>query len=192
MENPTLNFVKNVVTYWWLLFLAGLLLVGIGVWMLLSPFQSLLSLCLAAAIGMMVSGCFEIVFSIKNHESIAGWGWLLTGGIVDLLIGGYLFNFTLITMVILPIAISIWILFRGIMVIGNALNMRRYGMPDWRWFTVVGINIIFLALLIMLYPFYGIKAILFWIGIAFILSGLFRIYISLKIRKIKDLISRQA
>ncbi|MEO8950153.1 MAG: DUF308 domain-containing protein [Mucilaginibacter sp.] len=189
METSTFNVVSNIISHWWLIFIAGIVLVGIGIWIILSPFQSLVSLCLAIAIGMMASGCFEIIFSIKNHRSINGWGWLLAAGIIDLLIGGYLFNYPLITMVILPYVISIWILYRAIVAIGNALLMRSYGIRDWKRPALIASTVIFLALAILFYPLYGIKALIFWTGIAFICSGIFRIYLSLNFRKLKEFIA---
>ncbi|WP_460694181.1 HdeD family acid-resistance protein [Mucilaginibacter puniceus] len=187
METSAGNVVRNIINHWWLILIAGILLTGIGIWIIISPFQSFLSLCLAVAIGMIASGCFEILFSIKNHKLIKGWGWLFGAGIIDLIIGCYLFNYPLITMVLLPLVVSVWIAFRGMIALGNALQIRSYGSKSWRWLALTAVTIILIALLILLYPIYGIKALIFWTGIAFILSGLFRIYLSFKFKKIKEL-----
>lgn len=188
METSSFNVLRNIINHWWLILVAGILLVGMGIWFIVSPFQSFLSLCLAIAAVMIASGSFEITFSIKNHKSIKGWSWLLAAGLIDLFIGFYLYNYPLITMVILPLVIGVWILFRGIVAVGNALHMRSYGFKSWRWLAFMATTIILLALLILLYPIYGIKTLIFWTGIAFIVSGIFRIYLSLKFIKLKEII----
>jgi len=186
MKTLTLDPVRNIINHWWLILLAGLVLLGMGVWIIVSPFQSFLALCWAVAIGMIGSGCFEIIFSLKNYESIKGWGWLLAAGAIDLFIGGYLLNYPLITMVILPLIIGAWILFRGIVAVGNAIHIRSYGFGDWRWLITAGITIVLLALLVLLYPGFGIETLIFWTGVSFIISGLFRIFLSLKFKKLKQ------
>lgn len=186
MENLLSSPVHYMVKHWWLVLLAGILLITMGALILISPFQSLLIICWLVAITMIGSGCFEIIFSIKNHQSIKGWGWLLAASLLDVIIGLYLLNYPLITMVILPLIIAVWILFRGIVAFGNALHMRSYGFGDWRWLAIAGLTIVLLALLILLYPGFGIETLLLWTGISFIISGLFRIFLSLKFKKLKQ------
>lgn len=187
METLIESTVRNIIKQWWLILLAGILLVIMGSWIIISPFQSFLAICWAVAIGIIGSGCFEIVFSVKNHASIKGWGWLLAAGLVDVVIGIYLLNYPLITMVILPLIIAVWILFRGIVAVGNAIHMRSYGFNDWRWLIAAAITIVLLALLILVYPGFGMETLMFWTGVSFIVSGIFRIYLSLKLKNLKRL-----
>ncbi|MGZ3821459.1 MAG: HdeD family acid-resistance protein, partial [Mucilaginibacter sp.] len=159
------NFRKsgnNIINYWWLILLAGVLLISLGIWVITSPLQSYLALSMIFAIGMLAAGLFEVTFSAINYRSLEGWGWALVGGIIDLLIGGYLITYPTITMVILPLIVGVWLLFRGIMAIGNAFEMHYYGFADWWWFLVTGIAIILLALMILVEPTVGVTNIIIW------------------------------
>ena len=178
--------IQNIIRHWWLVLFAGVLLIGLGVWVVSSPFQSYLSLSLLFAACVVAAGLFELTFSIVNHKIMNGWGWMLAGGMIDVFVGGYLFYYPLITMIILPLIVGFWLLFRGIMAIGNALDVRSYGFGDWRWLLFTGVTIILLALLILVNPDFGIFNIIVWTGLAFIFAGIFRIYLSLKLRKLKD------
>lgn len=187
METSNYNVIRNVVNHWWLMLIAGILLLGMGIWIIVSPFQSFFDICIVISVGMMVSGILEMIFSVRNRKSIKGWLWMLTSGIIDFLIGFCLFNYSLVTMVMLPLIVSIWILFRGIVATGYALYIRSYGIKSWRWLACIALTIVLLTLLILLYPIYGIKTLIAYTGIGFVLSGSFRVYLSLKFKKIMEL-----
>lgn len=187
METSTFNVVRNIINHWWLILIAGILLLGIGIWIIVSPFQSFFDISIVISVGMMVSGFLEMIFSVRNRKSIKGWIWMLASGIIDFFVGACLFNFSLVTMVMLPLIVSIWILFRGIVATGYSLYIRSFGIKSWRWLACIAITIVLLTLLILLYPIYGVKTLIAYTGIGFILSGLFRVYLSLKFKKIKEL-----
>ncbi|HEY0177408.1 MAG TPA: DUF308 domain-containing protein [Pedobacter sp.] len=172
-------------TYWWLILIAGLLLFGLGIWVVVSPLNSYISISLALSIVMLVTGIAELIFAIVNFKSIETWGWIFVSGLIDLSIGGYLFLYPLITMAILPVIIGLWLLFRGFIVISNSFDMRSYGFKDWGWLMLAGILIVVLALMILSNPVFGIINIIFWTGLAFVWAGISRILLSLKLRKFK-------
>lgn len=185
METSTSNVIRNIINHWWLILLAGILLVVLGIWIIVSPFQSFFDISIPISAGMIATGILEMIFSIRNRKSIKGWIWLLTSGIIDSFIGLCLYNFSFVTMVMLPLIISIWILFRGIVATGYALYIRSYGIKSWRWLACIAITIILLTLLIQLYPVYGIKTLISYTGIGFILSGMFRVYLAFKLKQLK-------
>lgn len=177
---------KSAISHWWLILMAGMVLIGLGVWIIASPFQSFLSLSKIFAMGILATGIFEIVFALNNHKSIETWGWTLVSGLVDLFVGGYLFLNPLITMVVLPVIIGFWMLFRGVFAIGNSIDMRAYGFWDWRWLLASAIFVILLACLILGNLAFGVVNMIVWTGLAFICAGIFRIHFSLKLRKLKQ------
>ena len=126
-----------------------------------------------------------MIFSIMNHQSVRRWGWALTAGIIDLFVGGYLLNNPLITMVFLPLIVGLWMLFKGIMAIGDSLHIRSHGFADWKRLLFTAITIILLALLILACPVLGLENLILLTGLAFIVTGIFRIYLSLKLRSLK-------
>lgn len=186
MKSNENEFIGYSTQYWWLMLSAGILFIAIGIWILASPVASYLSLSLLFAFGMIFSGLFEAVFAIGNHKTLPGWGWTLTGGLVDLFLGFYLLNLPLLTMVVMPVIIGLWMLFRGFMAIGSSLKLRAYGVLDWSWLLVTGMLIVILSLLIIGHPLFAAINIVIWTAFAFIISGIFRIYLSLQLKKFKE------
>ncbi|OCX54007.1 hypothetical protein BEL04_06950 [Mucilaginibacter sp. PPCGB 2223] len=185
MATIILKNIRTIVNHWWLILIGGIVMIGLGIWIIASPVQSYISLSLAFAFCMFVAGLFEVIFSIANSKSLEGWVWILISGLIDLFIGGYLMGYPVITMAVLPFIVGFWMLFRGFMAIGSAIEMRAYGIWDWGWLLVVGIIIILLALAILANPAFGIANILMWTSIAFIFSGIFRVHLSFKLKKLK-------
>jgi len=69
-----------------LIFLFGVLGVVVGFYMLVQPGVALASLTLLLAAYFIVSGIFEVVGAF-GAKPMQGWGWLLFGGIVSILLG---------------------------------------------------------------------------------------------------------
>jgi len=175
--------------YWVLMLLSGILLSVLGIWVILSPLQSYLSLSLTFAIGIIVTGFFEAAVSLMSIRHIERWGWLLASGLVDIAIGSYLFSYPQITMMLLPIIIGFWLLVRGIMGIGSAIDMRAYGISSWGWILFNSLVVVFFSVGILAYPAFGIANLIIWTGLAFLGAGIFRIVISIKIKEISRRVS---
>jgi uncharacterized membrane protein HdeD (DUF308 family) len=182
MKTTYLN--NDAAQYWWLMFCSGVLFIGLGIWMLAAPVSSYLSLSLLFAFGMIFAGIFEVTFSVSNRKRLHGWGWTLSGGLIDIFLGGYLLNLPLLTMVIMPVIIGLWMLFRGFMAISSSIELRAYGILDWAWLLLTGILIVVLSVLIIADPLFGAINIVVWTAFAFLLSGIFRILLSLQLRSL--------
>ncbi len=173
--------IKLVSPYWWLMLLGGLALIALGVWTFASPATAYLSLSLLFAIGILIAGILEIIFSL-SATFVPGWGWLLAGGLFDSFIGGYLLAYPVLTMVVLPLLVGVWILFRGFMAVGHAFDARSRKLTGWGWLLFTGIVVILLAMLILANPAWGVVNIILWTGLAFIFAGIFRVYLSFRLR----------
>ena len=186
METASFKTVHNIVDHWWLILLSGVLLIVMGTWVILLPVESYIALSFTFSFIVLAAGLFEIVFSMVNYKVLNSWGWTLTGGIIDLIIGLFLLLNPGITMVVLPIILGFWILFRGVIAVGNAINIRRYGFSDWGWLLITGLIIIALASLIFIDPGFGAANIIVLTEVAFIIAGIFRIGFSFTLRKFNN------
>ncbi|WP_448104469.1 HdeD family acid-resistance protein [Pedobacter panaciterrae] len=170
---------------WWLMLCAGILFIALGVWIFISPVASYISLSLLFAGSMLLAGILEVIFSISIHKSTPGWGWTLVGGLMDVFLGGYLLHYPLLTMVVMPLIVGFWILFRGFMAIGSSLEMRGNSLIGWTGLLLTGILIVLVAIAVLSNPILGIVNVIIWTALAFILSGIFRVCLSLQLRKTK-------
>lgn len=65
--------------------LGGVLYLIVGIFMIEHPVETALGITLLVAVGLLASGILRIMLSVL--ERFDGWGWMLVGGIVSLLLG---------------------------------------------------------------------------------------------------------
>jgi len=167
---------------WWLIFISGFIFIGLGLWIVLSPLQSYFTISMFLAATVCIAGLMEVMFSLINHKNLHGWGWYLAGGIIDIVVGGYLLAYPLLTMVLLPVLLGAWMLYRGIVTFSHSFSLRSLGLKGWRWLLLAGIIIILLGALILVNPVLGVFNFVVWTGFAFIMSGVFRIALAIKLK----------
>lgn len=177
------NILSTLTTSWSFLIGSGLIQIGIGIWVLLSPANAYFSLSIILAIGMLVSGLFHLVFSIAVRAELKGWAWLLTGALIDIGLGIYLLYFPMLTMILLPIILGLWLLFRGFMAIGRSVELKGVGRRPWLLSLIPGIVILVCAFIILNNPFLGVINIISLLAIAFIITGIFRIVMSFRVHR---------
>lgn len=71
------------------------------------------------------------------------------------------------------------------MAIGSSIEMRGNGFIGWTWLLSTGLLIVLLALAVLGNPILGIVNVIIWTALAFILSGIFRVYLSLQLKSCK-------
>lgn len=185
-----LNFFKsvyNAVKYWYLHLIVGIIFIGIGILVFRTPLESYLTLAFIFSISFLVSGIFEIIFSISNRKELEGWGWNLAMGILTALVGIMLIDNPAISAVTLPLYVGFVVLFRSIMAISTSLELRNYLIPDWGFLFALGILGTIFSFMLIFNPSFAGFTLVVWTGLAFITLGIYGIYISIKLKKIHDL-----
>lgn len=186
MEDSINQSVRNNLKNWWLLLISGILLVALGILVFAAPAASYLSLSIFFSVSLVITGITEIAFAVSHRQEVQGWVWNFIGGLIDLTLGMYLLANPAVTMATLPFLLGLWLLFRGLLAIGTSFNLRAQGLPNWGWLLAIGIGIVLLAVLIFSNPALGVINIIIWTGLAFITAGAFRIYLSLRLRRLKN------
>jgi uncharacterized membrane protein HdeD (DUF308 family) len=82
-------------------------------------------------------------------------------------------------------AVTYWWLFllSGILLI--AIGLWVFRSPAAAYLSLLAILIIFFGVMVLANPAFGVANIIVWTGLAFIMAGIFRCYISLKLRSLK-------
>lgn len=187
------NFLKtvtNTVKHWYIPLIVGLIFIGIGMYTIMSPLESYLTLSIIFSLSFLFSGLFEIIFSISNRNEIDNWGWTLAFGILTFLLGVLLVMNPAISITTLPLYVGFIVLFRSIMGISYALDLKNYGVLDWGNLMAIGVLGLLFSLILIWNPLFAGLSIVFWIGLALISGGLFSVYLSFKLKKIKDMPSQ--
>ncbi len=178
--------VNAAVKNWWLSLILGILYVALAIFMMFQPGESFVALAIVFSIMMFITGIFEITFSVTNKDTLNGWGWYLTCGIIDLILGLVLICLPAVSMAIIPFIVAFWFMFRGFTAIGSSVDMSRYGLRNWGWYLVFGILAVICSIAIIWLPAAGALTAVYITAFAFMFIGFFRIMLSFDMKKLYD------
>lgn len=172
--------VKN----WWMSLLVGILYIIIAIYLMFAPLASYIVLSILFSISMFVSGLLEIAFAFSNKKIISSWGWYLTGGIVDLILGILLMANPGLSMSVLPFILAFWLMFRGFSATGYSLDLKRYGTQNWGWYMAFGILAILCSIGIIWQPGAGAFTLVYLIAYALLIIGIFRVMLGIELKSL--------
>jgi uncharacterized membrane protein HdeD (DUF308 family) len=110
----------------------------------------------------------------------------LAVGIFDIIIGLTILMQSEISMVVLQLMVGFVILYRSVMGINWLIEMSDYDLPGWSWLLFISIISGALSILILGKPAFVEMTISLLTGLALISTGIFYIYFSLTIKKLKN------
>ncbi len=178
--------VTSTIKNWWLFLILGTLLVVGGIWVFTTPAASYLALTVLFVVLLLVNGIFQIIFSVSNKDELTGWGWYLTGGILEFLIGIYLWSYPALAMGVLVFVVGFWLLFRGISVIAHSTDLKSMGGKGWGWLLFLGILMTIFSFFIIMDPVFGGISVVYLTGFAMLFMGFAYIMFSIKLSEIKS------
>ena len=186
MEHHFFKRIKKTIKHWYLPLLAGVIFVVAGVMTFLYPLDSYLALAFLFSLSFVISGLLESFFSISNRKTMDNWGWHLAGGILSLIIGVLLLMNPEVSIITLPFYVGFLIMFRSVMAIGVALDLRNYRVLSWGNLMVTGVLGIIFSFMLLWNPLFGGLTVVTFTGLALITAGILNMVISFKLKKIHD------
>jgi len=171
--------------YWWIPFLSGLILLLFGIWFLVAPLESFQSLSIAFGIIMFLSGVLELYILIKSTKGLMDNLSFLWGGVLNIVLGILLILNPRTILVIISILIGFWLIFKGGEQIKRAINLRKNKNSVWKRVLTLGIIMILVAAILLWHPEIIGFTIALWTSIAFIMIGIFRIYLAFRLKTVK-------
>ncbi len=182
MNTTFVEEIKNAVKNWWISLVMGILFIGVALLLMFYPLEGYGALVVLFSACMFASGILEIIFSVSNKNVLSGWGWYLTCGIIDLLLGLFLIFNPGMTAVIIPFILAFWIMFRGFAAIGFSIDLSRMGVKGWGWYLAFGILAIICSIAIIWQPTAGALASVYILAFAFMFMGFFRFMLAFELR----------
>ena len=125
--NALIENSKQAIRYWWLLLLAGIVLLLTGILVFIFPGRSYLGMSLLFGWVILLAGILEVVISTANRHFITGRGWMLAGGIIQIVLGVILIFNVGLSASMLPFFLGFWLLMRAFSTIGLGGDMHTMG-----------------------------------------------------------------
>jgi len=112
--------------FWWSLFSAALAIIA-GIVLLAQPVQGTLTLTVVVGAYFLAEGVATIMYALEHRKELSErWGWLLTAGIMDILVAGFIIaGLPGSALWALGVLVGINMLFGGATLIGMALAARN-------------------------------------------------------------------
>lgn len=180
------NLIKNTVKNWWLLSISGALFLLLGLWVSTTPATSFLALIFLFQLSFLFSGLFEIMYALSNKSVLDNWGWILGGGVLNVLFALILATHPSLSATVFPIYVGFILLFRSMIGISWAVDMKRWNVHGWRWTMFTAFLGIIFSSVIIFNPLFGGIAIVYYTAITLMLWGVVLILLSLGMKKLNS------
>lgn len=182
--NTLVETSKRAVRCWWLPLLAGILLFVLGLAVLLFPQWSYHGMALLFGWVILAVGILNVVLSASNRHFVTRKGWMLAGGIIEMVLGIILICHTELSAATLPVFLGFWLLLRGFASIGLSDDMRTLDIPGSNWSLAAGILLLLSSFCILFQPIlFGSVAVVIWIGVSLLFAAAGAVSFALQLRK---------
>ena len=169
--------------------LAGILCVAAGLAVFIFPMESYMALSILFGILMVLVGAAQLIIASTSGNYLAMKGYVIAGGILDLLLGIFLSIYPAITVVLLPIMLGIWMMYHSFMIIAFAGDLDTFKLKGSGWVTFGGVLLMILSILVLVNPFSaGIATVVVFTGVGLILFGVLLCGQSTLLRKVHEVI----
>lgn len=176
---------KRGTKYWWISLIVGIMGIITGVCCFATPLSSLVVLTDFFVAMLIVGGIFNIVSAVINRKWSSEWGWDLARGILEVMLGIWLFMqpvpLVATTMVYI---IGFWMMFHSVIGICESCELSNIPVKGWGWLLACNILSLLCSFIFLVTPIFGGLFALFYIGISFILYGIFRIVLAIRLWKL--------
>ena len=183
METQILQILKKVAGHGYMRLLIGAVLIFTGIRVFLLPVGTGKDFSSPFAWAFLAIGITEMLFTILNTNKFSRWGWLLAGGLADLIIGISLASHPQIFMAVLPAIVSFVVLLRSLMAFIWFTELRKRSIIQGKIMMAAGILGLFAAVYLFLNPVLAGLRFVQGTSAAFVLIGFFEVYLSFCISK---------
>lgn len=185
MSNLLKSF-TNAIRHWYIPLILGIILIVFGIYVFTVPMETYFTLAILFSVSFIISGVFDIFFSLQNSKSLDGWGWYLVSGILSLAMGIFLISYPGVSASVLPFVVGVTVLFRSFSLLGFSFDLKDAGVLNWGNLALVsGLGIVLSFLLIANPIFTGISLVTLT-ALAFLFAGIASVMLSFNLKKIKD------
>ena len=182
----------RAIRHWWLLLLAGILCMALGIAVFVFPLESYVTLSILFGVLMLLTGAAQLIISATSGNYLMMRGYLIVGGIIDLLIGIFLCINPGITLVALPIIMGISLMYNSFLVIAFGGDLDTFRISGGAWMTVGGILMLVLSILVLLNPLsFGIEMVVVLAGIGLLMFGIMLCSVAMRVKSVHNYMEQE-
>ncbi len=190
-ENLTERAGRDV-KHWWLMMLAGILCFAAGIAVFAFPLESYVVLSLIAGILMLFVGAAQLIVASTSSNYLTMRGYVLVGGVVDLLLGFILCIYPALTVTFLPVMLGIWMMYHSFMIIAFGGDLETFRVNGSGWTVLGGVLLLILSLVVLINPFSaGIATVVILTGVGLLVLAFLLCWMSVILRDVHKNFERE-
>jgi len=175
----------RAVRHWWLMMAAGILTVAAGIAVFVFPMESYVALSILIGILMLAVGAAQLIVALTSGNYLAMRGYMVVGGIIDVLLGLFLCVYPGVTFALLPVMLGIWMMYHSFMMISFGGDLETFNIGGSTSVVVGGILLLLLSIMVLANPFSaGVATVVVIAGLGLIVLGLLLCWLALKLKNI--------
>lgn len=172
---------KELVDKWWLLALKGVFALILGLILIAYPVKTQVVITLVIGLFALIEGLLVSLLAIINHKKFEHWGLLLIRGIFGILLGLVLFAWPGLSLAVILFLTSLWLLVVGIVLIFEAVSLRKEDVGEWL-IAALGLILILFGIFIMSNPQLSLSILGVVMGLMMLLNGIINIALGFQLR----------
>ena len=175
----------RAVRHWCLMMAAGILTVAAGIAVFVFPMESYVALSFLIGILMLAVGAAQLIVALTSGNYLAMRGYMVVGGIIDVLLGLFLCVYPGVTFALLPVMLGIWMMYHSFMMISFGGDLETFNIGGSTSVVVGGILLLLLSIMVLANPFSaGVATVVVMAGLGLIVLGLLLCWLALKLKNI--------
>ncbi|MBR1959805.1 MAG: DUF308 domain-containing protein [Bacteroidales bacterium] len=175
----------RAIRHWWLMMIAGVLCVAAGIAVFAFPLESYVTLSILFGVLLLVVGAAKLIAASTSGNYFMMRGYVIVGGVLDLLLGILLCVWPGVTLMLLPIMMGFWMLYNSFVLIGLSGDFETFGVPGAGWVTGSGILLLILSIIVLVNPLgAGIATVVVLAGVGLIVFGFILCVLGMKLKDI--------
>ena len=177
--------ISRAIRHWWLMLIVGILSLVAGIMVFVFPLESYVTLSVLFGILMVLVGASQLIIASASNNYLMMRGYVIVGGVLDILLGLFLCLYPGVTIFLLPILLGIWMLYHSFIIIAFGGDLDTFNVGGQGAVIGSGILLLVLSILILMNPFSaGIAAVVALTGVGFLVFGAILIMLSFKLKEI--------
>lgn len=174
---------KELAKHWWAMLLRGIVAIFFAILAFFWPSLTLSLLIVFLGLYLLVDGVFALVWAVKSMAHHKQWWLFLLEGILGLAVGLLVLFWPGVTALVMLYFVAAWAIITGLFEIWAGFAAEWDAMMK-SMLIVVGIISLILGILLFAFPFGGILAAVWLLGLYALIAGIALVVFSFQIKKL--------
>ena len=175
----------RAIKHWWLYLVCGILCIVAGIAVFSFPMDSYMTLGIIFGILMLFVGAVQLIVGASSGNYFAMRGYLIVGGVLDIILGIFLCVNPGVTLVLMPILLGIWMLYNSFIIMAFGGDMDTFNVSGSGWVMAGGILLMLLSIFVLVNPLSaGVATVVVLTGVGLVVFGILLCTLAVRMKDI--------